>query len=1318
MNGLAISALLLAVMAPAAIAQEDRVAITEFMAGNQHTLKDAYGDSPDWIELQNGGGSQVNLAGWRLTDDPARLDQWIFPGVTLPPGGFLVVLASGRGTADTNGQLHASFQLASAGEYLALVKPDGTTIVSEFTFAAQYPDVSFGLGRQILTNRLVPLGAAARIRVPADGLEGWRWTGSATTEPFDDSASAGWTPAITGVGYESGSTADPFQPMGFWNFDNATNASLALDASGKKHHGAILGAQYTADAKGRTGLPGDRALDFGLGGAGARVEVADAAKGVFDSAAIHNALTVSLWILGASSQPANASVFWFSENADGGGARAAQAHLPWGDSVIYWDTGNGSDCCGESARMFKADPDPAHWKGRWNHYVLLKNGSRKEIWQNGGLFHCDENNYHLAVLHGLTIGAMPGGSASYAGLMDDFAIWDQALSIDQIRALAMGASPLALSSLKAFIATDVAALMHNLSPSVYLRIPFQFQPPAGFDSLQLRIQYNAGFIAYINGAEVARRNAPASASFDSSATGGRSRAKTLEFEEIDLPGAATLLHAGANILALHGLNASATNADFLLRPELVPLKTFPRQYLPQPTPGAPNGLGVTGFVAQAKFSQPHGLYTSPLETTIQIDTPGATLVYTTNSSAPSLTNGTSVAAASPEASPSTLVRLSHATIVRAAGFKPGFEPGAPAACTYLFPADAERQPVRPTGLPATWPDGYQADYAMDQRIVTNALPGYGISEALRAIPSVSIAMDPQDLFAPANGIYANATQRGAAWERAASAEWILPDGGTGWQINCGARMYGNISRQNDFTPKHSVRLVFKSQYGPASLKFPLFLDSPVDRFDEIVFKGLSTDTWPCVEWGAGADGFLRWQRRQASYIRDQWVRDTQLAMGQPASHGAFVHLYLNGLYWGLYNLVEHPDVAFLSDYLGGAKEDYDVIKDFVEVVAGSSATWDQAAALATAGFSTEAAYQRIQGNWPDGARNPAYPVYLDMDNLIDYMILHIAIGADDWPNHNWWAARRKGPESQGFKFFAWDQEISNNSTQRTTTSWGPRYEEVDAFNTPAYFYSRLRPNASFRLRFADRVQRHFFNGGALTTEANEQRWLARSREIGQAVVAESARWGDSQRASPPYKREVEWLANETWMHGYWPQMRNLALQRFRNVSLVSLVGAPAFLPPGGKVPQNFALTMTHTNAGAAILYTRDGSDPRRPDDTLNPLAETFTQPLVISNACTLRARAKYNGRWSAITEAIFLPAPDLTSHFTIQQIQAGNSQIQLSFPAEPGASYFLQYRPSLSEGAWLYLPTPIQSAPNGLLSILLDRQTNAPSGFYRVICTY
>ena len=124
--------------------------ISEFMAANVSRLADEDGDFSDWIEVHNPDNVAVPLAGYHLTDDAANLDKWTFPAVNLNPGATLVVFASGKNrTAPSvpTARLHTNFRLSADGEYLALVAPDGVTVVSAFapSYPRQFRDESFGL---------------------------------------------------------------------------------------------------------------------------------------------------------------------------------------------------------------------------------------------------------------------------------------------------------------------------------------------------------------------------------------------------------------------------------------------------------------------------------------------------------------------------------------------------------------------------------------------------------------------------------------------------------------------------------------------------------------------------------------------------------------------------------------------------------------------------------------------------------------------------------------------------------------------------------------------------------------------------------------------------------------------------------------------------------------------------------------------------------------------------------------------------------------------------------------------------------------------
>ncbi|MAM45635.1 MAG: hypothetical protein CMJ91_03000, partial [Planctomycetes bacterium] len=139
-----------------AVAQKERsTLISEFLADNEEGLVDSRGERHDWIELYNPGTIPVNLRGYFLTDTPEELDRWRFPELIIRPQGYAVVFASGiePGELAAETSLHTSFRLRSGGEYLALVAPDGVTVLSEFSpeYPRQFEDVSYGqdaLGRE------------------------------------------------------------------------------------------------------------------------------------------------------------------------------------------------------------------------------------------------------------------------------------------------------------------------------------------------------------------------------------------------------------------------------------------------------------------------------------------------------------------------------------------------------------------------------------------------------------------------------------------------------------------------------------------------------------------------------------------------------------------------------------------------------------------------------------------------------------------------------------------------------------------------------------------------------------------------------------------------------------------------------------------------------------------------------------------------------------------------------------------------------------------------------------------------------------------
>jgi hypothetical protein len=122
------------------------VVLNEFMARNVTVLTDNKQAYSDWIELRNTSADPVDIGGWYLTDTPTNKTAWRIPPYTIPAGGYFVIFASGKNQTLVPTGLHTNFRLSSKGGYLALVRPDGVTVASEFKdYPEQFSDVSYGL---------------------------------------------------------------------------------------------------------------------------------------------------------------------------------------------------------------------------------------------------------------------------------------------------------------------------------------------------------------------------------------------------------------------------------------------------------------------------------------------------------------------------------------------------------------------------------------------------------------------------------------------------------------------------------------------------------------------------------------------------------------------------------------------------------------------------------------------------------------------------------------------------------------------------------------------------------------------------------------------------------------------------------------------------------------------------------------------------------------------------------------------------------------------------------------------------------------------
>ena len=751
------------------------------------------------------------------------------------------------------------------------------------------------------------------------------------------------------------------------------------------------------------------------------------------------------------------------------------------------------------------------------------------------------------------------------------------------------------------IETDLQADMLGVNASVLVRVPFTVVDPLDYADLTLDMAYEDGYVAYLNGTRVAVRNAPGMPDWNSTALSDRSVPDAVQFAGVDLTDYLDLLVAGDNVLAIHAMNDTASDSTFLICPKLTALAgvMITENYFTTPTPRAANIPGVLGMVADTRFSVDRGFFDEAFNVAITTDTPGAEIRYTLDASEPTATTGTVY---------TSPIHIDGTTALRAAAYRPGYLPTDVDTHTYIFLDDVLQQSATPEGFPESW-NGTLGNYAMDPNVVNHPTYGATIRDDMRAVPTLSLVTSVENMFG-ATGIYANTGSRGPAWEKPASIEWINPDGSTLFQVNGGVQLVGGASRGAG-CKKHSLRLVFKGMYGPRTLNYPVFGDDAAEKINTITLRAGFND------------------RISSLLVRDRWAAERQLAAGSLGGHGTFVHLYIDGLYWGLYNPVERPDEAFAASYLGGEKEDYDAY-NIEGLKAGNSAGWNQLMGLLGDPVTNYSAIEQM----------------LDIPDFADYFIVNQFGSNWDWPQNNWWASYNR--EGGGkWRFHSWDAEGCLNNGNR-----------VDQHGSSlGYIYWQLRQVEEFRQVFGDRAHRHLFNDGALTPEANIA-WLDEvAGGIYEAVVGESARWGNGYGDNEGLQLRSHWASRINSLRtNYFPQRTQTYLNQIKAVGLYPNVVAPSFningsYQHGGMIDLTDSLTID-APAGT-IYYTLDGSDP-------SSGGTVYSGAVALSQGGHVKSRVYDGGVWSALNEATYYI--DVSTDIRVTEVMYS--------PAEPTATEF------------------------------------------------
>jgi hypothetical protein len=613
------------------------------------------------------------------------------------------------------------------------------------------------------------------------------------------------------------------------------------------------------------------------------------------------------------------------------------------------------------------------------------------------------------------------------------------------------------------------------APSLFARRTFLLSGQDSITFAVLHVDYQDGFVAYINGREVARRNMGPRGDHPVWNRVATTPAET-RMRRGDPPVAfpiavdASLFREGANVLAIQVHAAAAGTGDLTLIPFLTIGKISSRPFF-RVRPGLP-------------------LFTPPLDANFKIKT-GETLVFSDPAgvlldslTVPALPasvswgrfpNGRNAWRMMSSPTPGTANRQPFVTGVTPA---PRFDPPAgfyPGECVISVSPAAPGDSVRITT------DG--SDPSEDSPPVgrlftmkkTGVLRGRAFRPGLlqspittqtfligerKTLPVVSLTVNPPDLWDWESGIYvmgpgaspdnpnfgANFWQD---WERPTHVEFFETDGSPAFSLDAGIRIYGGWSRAFD---QRSLALYFRDVYEERRIENRLFPDMEIRRFETFLLRNSGND-W---QYTMFRDGLMQ------TLVRGRTAIDA-LAY-RPAS------VFLNGEYWGIMNIREKPDAHTLASHHGVDPDGLDLLayegNSEISVIEGSAHAFsDMTATLVGMDMSSNEAYVFVHDR-------------IDLDNFMDYMCAEIYFGNTDWPGNNikFWKSRTPGARwrwilyDTDFGFGLYDADgVHHNTLAFALDPAGSAWP-----NPPAstFLFRRLVENPGFRNRFINRAADH------------------------------------------------------------------------------------------------------------------------------------------------------------------------------------------------------------------------------------------------------
>lgn len=585
-----------------------------------------------------------------------------------------------------------------------------------------------------------------------------------------------------------------------------------------------------------------------------------------------------------------------------------------------------------------------------------------------------------------------------------------------------------------------------------------------------------------------------------------------------------------------------------------------------------------GFIFEASatnleisVSHSRGFYDNTFQLYIETNDPSATIRYTTNRNKPTNTYGTIY---------NGPISVSSTSLIRIIAYN-GIDQD-DETHTYIFPNNIISQ-------------SYMQSYIKNDNTY-----GPQLYAALKSLPVVSF-------ISPTNTI-------DDVTEIEGSFEIFTDDGSISEQENCGGKLYGFTSVTHSRKKNH--RFYFRDIYGAKNLEAKLFEDfengiGAVTKFDQIELRGISQE------------GFSDSNFESYTYLGPNFLDQTMLQMGNLHSHSRFVHFYFNAEYRGQYALRERMNDDFMESYYGGAETDYEAISGSGGGNLGGN--WSPGVAF----DGTGALYNNMvaQSNNFDSWKN-----YINTNSYFDFMLSFM------WGNHeNEMKAVGNLNDPTKFIFrindgdgaFTYYDGHLGVTIDRTDPNGTGSHNIAGSDNVFKNLYNE--GDSDFFIAFADRVECHCFNDGALTQNQTQQRIDELTNEMQLSIVADAARWGISSEGHYPYVWSNQ--INQV-KQNFLPSRTSILVNQLKNRNFYPTTNAVGFNQYGGAVASNFQLVLSNTNNGGQIYYTLDGTDPRNSGGSLSTNAQLYSGPVTLPDGVfTVNSRVYNNNavdKWSAM----------------------------------------------------------------------------------------